>query len=763
MKNLKLLAVGAVLAAAAIPAAAQDKARQIAEIRIVGNQLVGSADVLSRLDTKVGQLFDPAVAEKDKARLMGTGMFRSVEITKVQQTDGVQVIVRVEEQVRVGNINFLRNRAFSRGDLVKELPFSTDAVLNDATVMAGRQAIINKYKSAGYDFIKVEAKPISPTQVVYEIVEGPQVSVSGVRFAGNMYFSTFTLRRKVETAARWWPFIEGRLNIEQVDRDVHVVRNTYVDEGFLDALVSYRLDFTADKSQAVVTFNINEGRRYRVRNLRFEGQVLFNESQLLSGMKLAHGGFYTAEFTKADMKRIQEKYGSAGYVEAQISPTRLYVKDTPGLVDLVLKIREGGSYKVGDVRIKGSSVTHEDKIRNVLKPLPGQVLDAAALERARQRLSEMGLFEDVKTSIYGKGAATRDILVEVKEAATAQFMIGAGISSRDGLLGNVSFRQRNFNLFGWPSSWNDMFGGRGFKGEGQTLSVVAEPGTKLMRFSTEWFDPAINNTDYSLGVKLAYFERKRESYDERRASFPIATVGRRWANSWGTEFALRVENVNVASVASDAPSEVVADAGSHTLVGAKVAGVHDTRNSRYLPSEGDIFRLSYEQVVGTDTFGHVDGSYAFYNTLYTDALGRKHVLATRASAGYIVGDAPVFERYYGGGIGSLRGFRYRGISPRSAGTDEPIGGEFMLYAGAEYTFPIFGTEGQQLRGVWFVDSGTVEEDPTITAYRISAGFGLRWTMPLFGPVPMSFDFGFPVSKDPQDKTQIFSFSLGWSF
>ncbi|MEI7835144.1 MAG: POTRA domain-containing protein, partial [Planctomycetota bacterium] len=172
MNILKLLAVGAVLAAVALPAAAQDKARQIAEIRIVGNQAADSAEVLKRIDSKVGQMFDAAVAEKDKQRLMETGMFRSVEITKIQQAEGVQVIVRLEEQVRVGNISFLRNRAFSRGDLVKELPFGTDAMLNDATVMAGRQAIINKYKSAGYDLVKVEPKPISATQVVYEIVEG---------------------------------------------------------------------------------------------------------------------------------------------------------------------------------------------------------------------------------------------------------------------------------------------------------------------------------------------------------------------------------------------------------------------------------------------------------------------------------------------------------------------------------------------------------------------------------------------------------------
>ncbi|MEI7837788.1 MAG: outer membrane protein assembly factor BamA, partial [Planctomycetota bacterium] len=586
----------------------------------------------------------------------------------------------------------------------------------------------------------------------------PQVSVSAVRFAGNTYFSTFTMRRKVETAARWWPFIEGRLNIEQVDRDVHVVRNAYVDEGFLDALVSYRMDFTADKSQAIVTFNVSEGRRYRVRGIRFEGPRLFSESQLTAGMKLGHGGFYTAESNKADMKRIQEKYGSAGYVEAQISPTRLYVKDTPGLVDLVLTVKEGHAYKTDRIVIKGATITHEDKIRNWVKPLPGQVLDSTALERSRQRLMEMGLFEDVKTSIYGKGAASRDVLVEVKEGATAQFMVGAGISSREGLVGNLSFRQRNFNLFGWPSSWNDMFGGRGFKGEGQTLAIVAEPGTELMRFRVEWFDPAINNSDYSVGVKLAYFERNRESYDEQRISFPIATIGRRFANQWGTEIGLRVENVNVGNVDTDAPSEVLADEGSHTLLGFKGSVAKDRRDSRYMPSEGDILRFSYEQVVGTDTFGHADASYAFYNTLYTDALGRKHILATRGSAGYIVGDAPVFEKYYGGGIGSIRGFHYRGVGPRSGVNDDPIGGKFELLAGTEYSFPIVGDE---LRGVIFIDAGTVTDSLAVTPFRASVGAGVEWRVKQLGPMPMQFYLAVPVAKDAKDDTEIFSFSIGW--
>jgi len=749
MNTLKLLAVGAVLVAAALPAAAQDKARQVAEIQIVGTQAVDRAEVLQRIETKVGQVYDQAVADRDRAKLMDSGLFKSVEISKIQKADGVQVVIRLTEQVRVGNVSFLRNKAFSRGDLVKELPFSTDAALNEATVQAGRQAIINKYKSAGYDFIKVEAKQVGPNQVVYDIVEGAQVTVTSVRFNGNQYFTSFTLRRKVETSARWWPFVEGRLNTEQVDRDVHVLRNLYVDEGFLDASVSYRPDFSSvDKSHVVIPFNITEGRRYRVRNVRFEGNKLFGDSQLGGGMKLTKGAFYTAENAKADMKGMHDKYGQAGYVEAQILPKRLFLREPAGLVDLVFEVKEGQSYSVGKVDIRGNTITQEEKIRNWVRPVPGQVLDATALERARQRLLEMGLFEDVKTSIYGKGAATRDILVEVKEGQTAQFMVGAGVSSRDGLVGTVSFRQRNFDLFGWPT----------FKGAGQTLAVVAEPGTEMMRFRVEWFDPAIGNTDYSLGTKVAFFQRDRETYTERRVSLPIVSLGRRFPNDWATELSFRLDNVNVGSLDATAPPEVLADEGSHTLAGVRAAVVKDRTDSRFLPSEGDRWRLSYEQVGGTDTFGHADASYAVYRTLYTDALGRKHIITGRVSGGWIVGDAPVFEKLYAGGIGSIRGFHNRGISPRSAGTDEPIGGKFEMFAGLEYSVPIVGDD---LRGVVFLDTGTVEDSVALSSYRAAVGFGIEWRVKQLGPMPMQFYFAVPIAKGADDDTEVFSFSVGW--
>jgi outer membrane protein insertion porin family len=263
----------------------------------------------------------------------------------------------------------------------------------------------------------------------------------------------------------------------------------------------------------------------------------------------------------------------------------------------------------------------------------------------------------------------------------------------------------------------------------------------------------------SLGQRVFFFMRERETYDEQRAGY-MASVGKRFPNRWYVELSGRLENVGVNNLDSSAPPEVVDDEGDTFLAGPKLTFTRDRTDSRWLPSTGDRFQISLEQIVGGASFGETVMDYRRYRTVWVDALDRKHILAGRVTAGSIYGDAPVFERFYGGGIGSLRGFDYRGISPRSAGTDESIGGDFLFLAGAEYTFPLVG---EMLRGVVFLDTGTVEENFEVTTYRAAGGFGVRWVIPLLGQVPMSFDFGFPFSKDSQDDTQIFSFSVGWTF
>jgi len=762
-----------------VPAGAQEaiSGTRVVEVRIRGNQQMSADAVLAQVRTRPGQVFSEPVVKGDERRLLETGRFDSVVATRTDTDKGVVVTFTVVERPLVAAVAFRGHKAYKDDELAKELTFGVRDPLSAFNVEAGRLALEAKYKSGGYHFVTVtleKAALAQQRQVIYTIVEGPKVRVRKVRFEGNEFYGNLKLRTTIGTAARLWPIVEGYLDEDQIAQDVLTVRNLYVSEGFLDAEVGRLLEFSEDREDATVTFVIKEGQRYRVNEVIFRGNTVFPSEELARRIKLAQGVFFTELYLRRDLKKLRDTYGELGYIEASVDSRRQFLDPTapppdwakhlgtPALLNVIVEVKESDQFRVGRIDIRGNTVTQARVIRRTLRIFPEQLFNTVALEESRNRLVESRLFEDVNITPVGRQEKFRDVLVTIKEGRTAEFLVGAGISTNSGLLGTVSFTQRNFDILAWPKGWKQFITGQSFKGAGQTFRIVAEPGTELMRFHVEWLDPAIFDLPYSLGLRAYLFGRGRESYDETRYG-GLLSVGHRFKNRWYGEIATRAEGVRIDNLDDDAPPEVIADAGEHFLLGFKGTLVRDRTDSRWMPSAGDRIQFSAEQVVGSFNFVRATGEYRLYRTVYVDAMDRKHILAGRVAVGNIFGDAPVFERFYGGGIGSIRGFKYRGISPRSKGTDEAIGGEFMVFAGAEYSFPIFGTEGQQLRGVVFLDSGTVENDFGLQAYRVSAGVGVRWVLPMFGPVPMSFDFGFPISKDENDDEQIFSFSVGWSF
>ena len=196
---------------------------------------------------------------------------------------------------------------------------------------------------------------------------------------------------------------------------------------------------------------------------------------------------------------------------------------------------------------------------------------------------------------------------------------------------------------------------------------------------------------------------------------------------------------------------------SITSVGIQVK--RNTTNVPILPYQGTVATAGWEHagaLGGEFNFDKFTLSYDWYHTVYEDLLERRTILALRTDTGYITGDAPFFERFYLGGIGSVRGFRYRGISPRSGIGEDPIGGDFMAAGSAELNFPL---AGDLLRGVTFFDAGTVNRELEVGTIRTSVGFGFRLTLPFFGQVPIALDFGFPITKEEHDQTRFFGFSL----
>jgi outer membrane protein assembly complex protein YaeT len=783
MRALSILAAWTPWLLASLPASAQVSdappggyPSTVVEVRFEGLEHVREQTARSYVKTRVGDEFNAEVVRNDEQRLLKSARFSSVVATRTQTTEGVIVTFIVQERPLVEGLRIEGNKVFSDETLRKELTFGTYSPLNAFEVEAGRQAILAKYTARGYAQAAVETDPeaLQDNRVVYRVVEGPQVRVRDLEFEGNEYYTDWRLSRAVASAERLWPFVDGFLDPEQVQRDLTTIRNLYVSEGFLDVEVDRLLEYSADKTSAALTFVVREGPRYRVNRMIFRGNTVFGDEELAGRLQLGRGEYYVAETVRRDVERLEETYGELGYINALVDERKQYLdptaplpewaRDLPeepvGLLNVVFDVQEADQFRVGRVHIRGNDVTQDRVIRRELRFFPEQLFNTVAVEKSRRGLRETWLFEDVSITPVGETPGVRDALVQVEEGRTAEFLIGVGVSTNSGLLGTISLTERNFDILNWPTSWDELTSGHAWRGAGQTFRIVAEPGSELNRFHVEWTEPYLFDRPYSLTTKAFLFDRRREDYDEGRYG-GVVSLGHLFENRWYGEVSTRLESIELSNLDTNVPPEVAQLNGSTQLVGVKGTLVRDRTDSRWTPTTGDRIRFSYEQVMGDFTFGRAFAEYRRYHPLYVDAFDRKHVLAGRVSVGHIFGDAPVFERFYGGGTGSIRGFRYRGIGPRAAPPfdNDPVGGDFEFLAGAEYNFPIVT---EQLRGVIFLDTGTVERDFEITTYRASIGAGLRWVVPVLGPVPMSLDFGIPISKDEDDETQLISFTFGWT-
>ncbi len=753
------LAAGALLACLADGAVAAPTV--VADVHVEGNKRLSREAVLTYVKIRVGEPYDDAIVKADVRRLLESRQFDSAVATRTPTDRGIVVTFSVTERPLVAAIEFLDNKAFDEEELRKELGFAVGDPVDIALVRAGRDAIARKYQGAGYfeamvvfDEIILELR----NKVIYRVREGAHPRIRALAFRGNEFFSSFWLRQRIETTRRLWPFLSGNIDMELIDKDVQTIRDMYVEEGFLAVEVGRLLEFSEDKESATLTVVIREGQRFRVGRVTFEGNALFSDEQLARRLVLRAGVFYTPLKLARDVSQVQGAYGELGYIESGVQAREVFREDE-GVVDISFIVHESEQFLVGRIEIRGNTVTEERVIRRLLRFYPDQRFDTTAMQQARARLLETQLFREAVIRPVGEAPGVRNVLVRVEEKETAHFMIGAGVSTDHGLVGSITVEEQNFNLYARPKSFAQLFRRDTWRGAGQLLRVAAYPGVEVTRFNVSWQEPYLCDRPYSLGVQAFLYERERESYNETRYGAAV-TVGHRFKNRWQGEVAVRPEGVRIDNLDATAPPELVALRGDHVLYAVKASLIRDRTDSTLSPSTGDRLRVSYEQVFGDFDFGRASASYAYYYTVYMDALDRKHVLKVRVAVNAIAGEAPVFERFYGGGANWIRGFAYRGISPRSPGTTQPIGGDFAFFLGGEYEFPLFD---KQVRGVVFLDTGTVEESCAVTTYRASAGFGFRWFVPFLGPVPITFDFGFPISKDPLDNTQVFNFNIGWSF
>jgi len=348
------------------------------------------------------------------------------------------------------------------------------------------------------------------------------------------------------------------------------------------------------------------------------------------------------------------------------------------------------------------------------------------------------------------------------ETQTGRLMFGVGINSDAGLVGSLVIDEQNFNWARWPNSWEDIRNATAFRGAGQRLRLEAVPGTLVQRYMFTWQDPYFMHTQVGLGVSGYFYDRRYREWDEQQLGGRVS-LGYQFTPDLSGSFAFRGAKINIHDPVVTTLPELNEVVGDNALYGFRVQLSHDTRDSAFLATQGHLFQASFEQVIGTFVYPRAELDLSRYFLIHQrpDESGR-HVLSLSGRLGITGSDTPIYEHYYAGGFSTIRGFDYRGASPRDAATGVLVGGEFQLLTSAQYMFPI--TADDMLRAVVFCDAGTVV--PTIDQwdqdYRVAPGFGLRIMIPAMGPAPIALDFAFPVSRERGDRREVFSFFVGFN-
>ena len=482
-------------------------------------------------------------------------------------------------------------------------------------------------------------------------------------------------------------------------------------------------------------------------------------------MKVQPGDVYNEPKLKTDIENMQDYRGYRGH-NTVVREEVFYPADRPGEVDIRMQVQERPYAKVGQMFIIGNDVTKQNIILRQVPLYPGQVLSYPDLRQGEKNLQRLGIFnsnnEGVRPTITvldpDSDTEYKDLLITVEETQTGSLIFGVGVNSNSGLNGSIVLNERNFDITNIPTNWSELTSGKAFRGAGQEFRLQATPGTQMQQYSASFREPYLFDTPYSFGTSAYYFQRFYLEYQENRVGVNF-TLGRQLNPNWSVALSTRIEDVGIRNIPVYAPPEFQAAEGNNNqIIGFKGSVKYDTRDSYLRATEGSTVEASFEEVVGTYTFPSATLEANKYFTAYQRPDGSgKHVLAVRSMTGIVGSNTPFFERLYAGGFRTIRGFQFRGVGPNTSGF--MTGGDFMFLNSAEYQVPVRAND--QIYLVGFVDSGTVESSVEIRNYRVTVGTGVRFVVPMLGPMPIALDFGVPIVQAASDRQQIFSFWVGF--
>ncbi|HTY88687.1 MAG TPA: outer membrane protein assembly factor BamA [Candidatus Acidoferrum sp.] len=789
------------------------------DVKFVGPATVSEQFVRANLRLKAGDTYFPNATVDDTHSLYATKQFYNIRVTVEPVADGgVIVTYLVQARLRLTDIKIEGNKKVKDSKIRKKITVKVGQPIDEQKLFTDCQEIRKLYEKYGYAGSEVKYvlnmdESAGKGSVTFVITEAPKIKIQAIEFVGAAAFTQRQLRGELKTKRHWmWSWLTGNgmFKEDEFEDDREQLATFYHNHGYLDFEIKDVRFRHPTTNSLVIVFYLYEGRQYRVGTVTFTGNKLFTLDEIRRGLKIVHdfqhskaklgshglsmdtGDIFTPDGLSKDTQAVEDFYGSKGYIDVQSGPTlrAIYVPNVEtGTMDLEFQVKEGQKSYVELINIRGNEKTKDKVIRRELAISPGEVFDMVRVKISKQRLEGLQYFEKVDMRPEATDppmAGRKNLIVNVAEQNTGNFMLGAGFSSVDQLVGYVEVTQGNADLFHPPT----------FTGAGQKLRLFVQLGTQRQDYELSFIEPWFLNRKLALGVSFyrhqLNFESPNDIYDETRTGMTLSLRRALWSDFLEGSINYTLEDVGIdlnsgyhgykytvagnpptpTILQPNVPDAILEQTGNHVYSRFGASLAYDTRNSTRLPNHGQRTEFNPEFSIGDSTYYKLN----LKTSWYFPGLFTGHVLEVVGRGGVADsvsgGDVPFYDRYYLGGLYSLRGFKFRNISPRQPFNpmnpgvkEEPIGGDTYWFASAEYSLPIFETDnGPGVRFAVFYDVGSVYDNAysfTGSNFDDDWGLGLHINIPKLGPIRL--EYGIPIHHDNYNgDSGRFQFGVGWN-
>jgi outer membrane protein insertion porin family len=725
------------------------KREKVSGVVIAGNKRIESDAIKMIIKTKPGDIYLSKSLSDDLKAVFAMGYFDDIRIEAEDTPDGKKIIFRVEEKPTIRVIRFKGNKVFKEDKVKENLTIKTGSILNPLKIRRNIGRIEELYKEKNYQNVKVTYNihqlKHNQADLEFDIDEGEKVLIKSVTFEGNNAYTDKILKKLMKTSEKGffsWVTSSGDLKMEDVDQDISKLSGFYYNNGYIQARIGEpQIEYKGN--WIYITIKIDEGPQFKVGTVDITGDLVSPKDGLKKRLKITKETYYNREVVRNDVLALTDLYSDEGFAHADISPR--IDKDLDNLkVNITYIVQKGKQVFFEYIIIGGNTKTRDKVIRRELRVYEQELYSGRKLKQSVRNLYRVDFFEDIKVNTVKGSADDQMVLkIDVTEKPTGTLSFGAGYSSQESVFGSVNVSQRNF------------------LGRGQILNAEGQIGARTNLFKLSFTEPWLFDIPLSMGVDLYNWKTDYDTYDRKsvgggiRFSYPVYAFTR-------ASIRYNYDDADITNISEFAAQSIKDLEGTNITSSITTSINYDSTNSRINPSKGSKHSatLKYAGLGGNVAFTKIVPETAWFIPLVLDTVGVLH-----ARAGYVTensgGVLPDYERFYLGGINSVRGYEWREIHSLDEDGNE-IGGDKFVQFNVECIIPLLKKQG--LVGVIFYDAGNVfneDESVDLGTLRNSTGFGFRWYSPM-GPIRIEYGYKLDV-KEGEERGGRWEFSMGSAF